>query len=53
MSSLLSMRSWVWLADVRAEKVRKWLMYSGGRFLSSLSEIVSVFPVPVGPMHRT
>lgn len=53
LSSLLSMRSWVWLADVRAEKVRKWLMYSSGRFLRSLSEMVRVFPVPVGPMHST
>lgn len=25
LSSLLSMKSWVWLAEVRAEKVRKWL----------------------------
>lgn len=53
MSSLLSMRSWVWLAEVRAEKVRKWLMYSSGRFLRSLLEMVRVFPVPVGPMHST
>lgn len=53
MSSLLSMRSCVWLAEVRAEKVRKWLMYSRGRFLRSLLEMVRVFPVPVGPMHST
>lgn len=53
MSSLLSMRSWVWLAEVRAEKVRKWLIYSSGRFLRSLLEMVRVFPVPVGPMHST
>ena len=53
LSSLLSMRSWVWLAEVRAEKVRKWLMYSSGRFLRSLLEMVRVFPVPVGPMHST
>lgn len=53
LSSLLSMRSWVWLAEVRAEKVRKWLIYSSGRFLRSLLEMVSVFPVPVGPMHST
>lgn len=53
LSSLLSMRSWVWLAEVRAEKVRKWLMYSRGRFLRSLLETVRVFPVPVGPIHST
>lgn len=53
LSSLLSMTSWVWLAEVRAEKVRKWLTYSSARFLRSLSEMVSVFPVPVGPMHST
>lgn len=53
LSSLLSMRSWVWLAEVRAEKLRKWLMYSSGRFLRSLLETVSVFPVPVGPTHST
>lgn len=53
LSSLLSMRSWVWLAEVRAEKVRKWLIYSSGRFRRSLLETVSVFPVPVGPMHST
>ena len=53
LSSLLSMRSCVWLAEVRAEKVRKWLMYSSGRFLRSLLEMVRVFPVPVGPMHST
>lgn len=41
------------MAEVRAEKVRKWLMYSSGRFLRSLSEMVRVFPVPVGPMHST
>lgn len=53
LSSLLSMRSWVWLAEVRAEKMMKWLMYSSGRFFRSLSEMVRVLPVPVGPMHST
>lgn len=28
-------------------------MYSAGMFLSSLSDMVRVFPVPVGPIHRT
>lgn len=28
-------------------------MYSMGRFLRSLSEMVRVLPVPVGPMHST
>lgn len=41
------------MAEVRAEKVRKWLIYSSGRYLRSLLETVSVFPVPVGPIHST
>lgn len=47
------MRSWVWLAEVRAENIRKWVMYLLGKFFKSLSAIVRVFPVPVGPMQRT
>lgn len=53
LSSLLSMRSCVWLAEVRAENIRKWVMYLRGKFFKSLSVIVRVFPVPVGPMQRT
>ncbi|TNN27876.1 hypothetical protein EYF80_061977 [Liparis tanakae] len=39
--------------NVRAENMRKCVMYSAGMFFSSLSDMVRVFPVPVGPMHST
>ena len=43
--------SWVWLAEVRAEKEMRCATNSLGMPFSSLSAVVRVFPVPVGPTH--
>ena len=53
LSSLLSMRSCVWLALVLAEKLMNSGWYSFGILLDNLSEIARVLPVPVGPIHNT
>ena len=53
LSSLPSMRSCVWLADVLAENVMNSGMKSFGMLLVNLSAIASVLPVPVGPTHNT
>ena len=53
LSSFESMRSWVWFEEVFAEKTMKSGMKSFGMALVSLSAIVNVLPVPVGPMQRT
>ena len=45
--------SCVWLAEVLAEKVIKLERYSADMPLSSLSDVVRVLPVPVGPTHIT
>ena len=47
------MMSCVWLAEVRAEKVMKCERYLLVMPFRSLSEVVRVLPVPVGPTHRT
>mmetsp|Transcript_36232 Transcript_36232/g.69467 ORF Transcript_36232/g.69467 Transcript_36232/m.69467 type:complete len:215 (-) Transcript_36232:258-902(-) len=52
LSILESIRSCVWLAEVRAEKVMKTGVMSAGRSLFSLSCTVTVLPVPVSPTHR-
>ena len=52
LSSFESIRSWVWLEEVRAENVKNSVIMLEGMFFSNLSAIVSVFPVPVGPMHN-
>mmetsp|Transcript_18090 Transcript_18090/g.56678 ORF Transcript_18090/g.56678 Transcript_18090/m.56678 type:complete len:212 (+) Transcript_18090:3869-4504(+) len=52
-SSLLSSRSWVWLAVVCAEKLMNTGVNSSGIPFMSLSLTLSVLPVPVGPTQST
>mmetsp|Transcript_14901 Transcript_14901/g.36049 ORF Transcript_14901/g.36049 Transcript_14901/m.36049 type:complete len:378 (-) Transcript_14901:66-1199(-) len=53
LSILESMKSWVWLAEVRALNVMNTLMNCSGMWLLSLSITFSVLPVPVSPTHST
>lgn len=53
LSSFPSIRSWVWLALVLAEKTMNSGRNSLGILEVSLSAMVRVLPVPVGPTHNT
>lgn len=52
-SSTAGLSTWVWLADVLAEKANMSDMYLLGIVFNSLSLIVNVLPVPVGPTQST
>ena len=50
---MLSKKSCVWFADVRALKVMNTGTYVSGMWFDSLSMTLSVFPVPVSPTQST
>ena len=52
-SHLLSSWSWIWFADVCAEKVMQMGTYESGKPPCKWREMFTVLPVPVGPLIIT